>query len=99
MGFLEFLETNSLAVWLSQSTSIFAYPTLLAFHTFGMAFLVGISTGIALRMLVFRNCGLGNSVGLWGLSVRHLLRPPGGAGPRFFWFYRQRRTAVVVRVA
>ena len=53
MGLLEFLETNSLATWLSQSPSIFAYPTLLAFHTFGMAFLVGISTGIALRMLGF----------------------------------------------
>ncbi len=53
MGLLEFLETNSLAIWLGQSPSIFAYPTLLAFHTFGMAFLVGISTGIALRMLGF----------------------------------------------
>ena len=53
MGFLEFLETNSVSVWLSQSPSIFAYPTLLAFHTFGMAFLVGTSTAISLRMLGF----------------------------------------------
>ncbi len=53
MGFLEFLETNSVSVWLSQSPSIFAYPTLLAFHTFGMAFLVGTSTAISLRLLGF----------------------------------------------
>lgn len=53
MGLLEFLETNSLSTWLNQSPSIFAYPTLLAFHTFGMAFLVGISTVVALRMLGF----------------------------------------------
>ena len=53
MGLLEFLETNSLSMWLNQSPSIFAYPTLLAFHTFGMAFLVGISTSVALRMLGF----------------------------------------------
>jgi hypothetical protein len=53
MGILEFLETNSLSVWLNESPSIFAYPTLLAFHTFGMAFLVGTSTAIALRMLGF----------------------------------------------
>jgi hypothetical protein len=49
----EFLETNSLTIWLSESTSIFAYPTLLVFHTFGMAFLAGTSTAISLRLLGF----------------------------------------------
>ncbi len=53
MEFLEFLETNSLAIWLSESTSLFAYPTLLVFHTFGMAFLAGTSTAISLRLLGF----------------------------------------------
>lgn len=53
MEFLEFLETNRLATWLSESTSIFAYPTLLVFHTFGMAFLAGTSTAISLRLLGF----------------------------------------------
>jgi hypothetical protein len=51
MGFLEFLENNGLAIWLRESPSVLAYPTLLAFHTFGMVVLVGISTGIALRTL------------------------------------------------
>ena len=53
MELLEFLENNSLAVWLSETPSVFAYPTLLVFHTFGMAFLVGTSTSIALRLLGF----------------------------------------------
>ncbi len=53
MELLEFLENNSLAVWLSETPSVFAYPTLLVFHTFGMAFLVGTSTAIALRLLGF----------------------------------------------
>ena len=53
MEILEFLENNGLAVWLRESPSVLAYPTLLAFHTFGMAFLVGTSTAIALRLLGF----------------------------------------------
>ncbi len=53
MELLEFLENNSLAVWLSETPSVFAYPTVLVFHTFGMAFLVGTSTAIALRLLGF----------------------------------------------
>ncbi len=53
MEILEFLENNGLAIWLRESPSILAYPTLLAFHTFGMAFLVGTSTAIALRLLGF----------------------------------------------
>jgi len=51
MEFLEFLENNSLATWVAESPSIFAYPTLLAVHTYGMAFMVGTSTAIALRLL------------------------------------------------
>jgi hypothetical protein len=53
MEILEFLENNGLAIWLRESPSVLAYPTLLAFHTFGMAFLVGTSTAIALRLLGF----------------------------------------------
>lgn len=53
MEFLEFLENNGFAIWLRESDSVLAYPTLLAFHTFGMGFLVGISSGIALRTLGF----------------------------------------------
>jgi len=53
MEILNFLENNGLAIWLRESPSILAYPTLLAFHTFGMAFLVGTSVAIALRLLGF----------------------------------------------
>ncbi len=51
MEFLSFFENSSLAIWLRESPSVLAYPTLLAFHTFGMAFLVGTSSAIALRLL------------------------------------------------
>ena len=53
MEFLNLIENNSFAIWLRESTSILAYPTLLAFHTLGMAFLVGTSTAISLRLLGF----------------------------------------------
>ena len=53
MEFLDFIESSSLAIWLRESPSVLAYPTLLAFHTFGMAFLVGTSTAISLRLLGF----------------------------------------------
>jgi hypothetical protein len=53
MEIWNFLENNGLAIWLRESPSILAYPTLLAFHTFGMAFLVGTSVAIALRLLGF----------------------------------------------
>jgi len=53
MAFLAWLENSSFATWVRDSTSIFAYPTILAFHTFGLAFVVGTSAGIALRTLGF----------------------------------------------
>ncbi|MEE9265128.1 MAG: hypothetical protein V3V86_00235 [Gammaproteobacteria bacterium] len=51
MELLASLENNGLAIWLRESPSVLGYPTLLAFHTFGMAFLVGTSVAIALRVL------------------------------------------------
>ena len=59
MDFLEFLENNNLTIWLSESPSVLAYPTVLAFHTYGMAFMVGTSTAIALLLL-----GIASSVPL-----------------------------------
>ena len=51
-GISEFPSIDSgLAIWLRESPSVLAYPTLLAFHAFGMAFLVGTSSAIALRLL------------------------------------------------
>lgn len=51
--FLELLENSGFAVWVREAQTVFAYPTLIAFHSFGMAFLVGTSVGIALRTLGF----------------------------------------------
>ena len=51
--FLEFLENSSFAVLVRDTPSVLAYSTVLAFHTFGMSFLVGLSTMIALRVLGF----------------------------------------------
>lgn len=47
------LENTALSVWIGQSDSVFAFPTILVFHTLGMALLVGASAVIDLRMLGF----------------------------------------------
>src|SRR5437764_12248368 len=48
---LDALEHTSLSTTLRDSPNIFLYPTILAFHTLGLAFFVGISSAIALRIL------------------------------------------------
>ena len=49
--FLDWLEQTSVSTTLRDSPNIFLYPTILAFHTLGLAFFVGISSAIALRIL------------------------------------------------
>ena len=53
MEFLFWLEQTSLAMWISQSDSMFAFPGILLFHTIGLALLVGTSVVIDLRLLGF----------------------------------------------
>jgi hypothetical protein len=48
---LEWLENTTLSTTLRDSPNVFLYPTILAFHTLGLAFFVGISSAIALRVL------------------------------------------------
>ena len=48
---LEWLESLSLAVWLRESVSIWAYPTVLTLHTMGLSVLVGASGVLDLRLL------------------------------------------------
>jgi len=48
---LEWLESLSLAVWLRDSVSIWAYPTVLTLHTMGLSVLVGASALLDLRLL------------------------------------------------
>ena len=48
---LSWLESTSLAVWLGESPSVWAMPTVLTLHTAGMAVLVGASWVHDLRLL------------------------------------------------
>jgi len=50
-AFLQWLEQTSLSITLRDSPNVFLYPTILAFHTLGLAFFVGLSSAIALRIL------------------------------------------------
>jgi hypothetical protein len=56
---LSWLESTSLALWLRESPSIWALPTVLTLHTTGMAVLVGASWVLDLRLL-----GIGANVPL-----------------------------------
>ena len=48
---LTWLESTSAAVWLAESPSVWAMPTVLTLHTTGMAVLVGASWVLDLRLL------------------------------------------------
>jgi len=49
--FLIWLSSTTLARWVNESESMFGYPGILFFHTFGLAVVVGISMAIDLRLL------------------------------------------------
>ena len=51
MNFLRLIEQSSFSQWVVGSSSVFAFPTILLFHTIGMGVVVGISAGIDLRIL------------------------------------------------
>lgn len=53
MEFLSWLESSSLSNWIL--TTSWVYPWVIAFHSIGMGFLVGIVAMIALRVLGFGN--------------------------------------------
>jgi hypothetical protein len=48
---LLWLEAAAPSVWLRESASIWAYPTVLTLHTVGLAVLVGASSALDLRLL------------------------------------------------
>lgn len=52
-AFLIWLETSALSVWVRESPSVFAFPTILSFHTLGMGIVAGLSAAIDLRVLGF----------------------------------------------
>jgi hypothetical protein len=49
--FLESLENSGFATWVREANTVLAYPTVLAFHTLGMLFLVGMNAAVDLRIL------------------------------------------------
>jgi hypothetical protein len=51
--FLIWLETSALSIWVRESPSVFAFPTVLSFHTLGMGIVAGLSAAIDLRILGF----------------------------------------------
>ena len=59
MGVLVWLESLPLALWVRESPSVWAQPTVLTLHTMGMAVLVGASWVLDLRLLgISRNVPL-----------------------------------------
>jgi hypothetical protein len=53
MALLAALEQSAFSIWLRESTSIWAYPTVLMLHTVGLAMLVGLNAAVDLRVLGF----------------------------------------------
>jgi hypothetical protein len=47
------LEANWLSVWVRESTSLLAFPTIIALHAIGMGLLVGANVALHLRVLGF----------------------------------------------
>ena len=51
MNFLSRLEQMKFSIWVLQSGSVWAYPTILTLHTIGMMMVAGIAGIISLRLL------------------------------------------------
>ncbi|HEX5110203.1 MAG TPA: hypothetical protein VFV95_17250 [Vicinamibacterales bacterium] len=51
MEYLAALEGSAFSTWLRESSSIWAYPTVLTLHTVGLAVVVGANWAIDLRVL------------------------------------------------
>jgi hypothetical protein len=52
-AFFLWLEATALSTWVRESTSVFAFPTILSMHAIGMGLAVGVNVAIALRLLGF----------------------------------------------
>ena len=87
MGLLAWLESLQISIWVGQSSSVWAQPTVLTLHTTGMAVLVGASWVLDLRLL-----GIGRHIPLsafrWvfrAAAIGLLLNLPTGL---LLFFYR-----------
>lgn len=50
-GLLDAMESSAFATWVRESPSLFAYTGMLSLHAIGLAFVVGLSSAVALRLL------------------------------------------------
>jgi len=64
LQFLTWLEGSRFSLWLVQSDTIWAYPTVLTLHTVGLALLVGANAALDLRLL-----GAGRKIPIDALTV------------------------------
>ena len=80
------LEDSSFAQWVAGAPTIWAYPSILTFHTVGMGLVVGASAVINLRLL-----GVGPEVPV--ARLRGLFRP------LWFGFWLNAVTGVVLFIA
>ncbi|HMF92876.1 MAG TPA: hypothetical protein VKE96_01215, partial [Vicinamibacterales bacterium] len=55
MQLLASLENSAFGAWVRESSSLWAYPTILFMHTVGLGFLVGLNVAIDLRILGVAN--------------------------------------------
>jgi hypothetical protein len=53
MSWLQWVQDTAFARWMAVSPSLWAYPTVLTAHTFGLAILVGANVVLSLRLLGF----------------------------------------------
>ena len=51
--YLLWLESTAFSTWMRESTSIFAFPIVLALHTIGLGLIAGLSVALDLRLLGF----------------------------------------------
>jgi len=45
------LESTAFSIWMRESSSLFAFPGILAVHTVGLAFIAGLNAALDLRLL------------------------------------------------
>jgi uncharacterized oligopeptide transporter (OPT) family protein len=50
-SFFAWLEATALSTWIRESTSVWAFPTILSLHTIGMGFVAGLNAAVDLRIL------------------------------------------------
>ena len=51
MAFLQWLEGSGLSTWVREASTVWAFPTILTLHTFGLGLVAGASAVVDLRLL------------------------------------------------